>query len=345
MNFKILLLLAIAGASLLSYGVLSNDVELEIQKFELLVMPPMDGESIEGATEFSTMHCSCSNPNNPNDFSPDFCDVSYSVSPDGPDGIPGTEDDVAGVPSPTSLGPMGNKLCTWEVSSQVYGALLEYDQGCSANFWLKSSDITSEDYFWPVQYQPDYLYSDIFNIGMIKDTSNDDKIQKLQEKIEGYKTKINNLVDEGKIKKQTAMSLLWLLDAIPFPDNDDSSAIVSEKLEGFYKRIDLFVERKLLLEIDKKYILETMDENEEPIITKLTLKDALSNSILSPPDDKLAKESVAALLNAAHTKVNYHYSTIDVKQMTQDAIQNSDEIKMANEFMKHNLAGAKPLCP
>lgn len=339
------MIVVLAGIGVASYGALSNEVELDVQKFELLVMPPMDGVPIEGATELSSMHCSCSNPNNPDEFSPDYCDVSYTVDPNGPDGIPDTEDDVPGVPSPTSLGVMGNKLCTWEVSAIQYGALLEQDQGCSANFWLKSSDPTSEDYSWPVQYQPDYLYSDIFNIGLIKDTSNGDKIQQLKDKIEHYKTKIHELVDDGKITQQTGMSLLWLLDAIPIPDIDQSSDAANKKLENFYKRIDLFVERHLLLDIDKTYILEMMEEPEDDSSPQLTLKEALSNSILSPPDDKLAKESVAAILNAAHGSVSYHYSMLDILQMTQAAIQNNDEIHTANDLMQHNLAGASPLCP
>lgn len=345
MNLKILLIVVLAGLGIASYGALSNQVELEVQKFDLLVMPPMDGIPIEGATELSSMHCSCNNPNNPGQYSPDFCDVSYTVDPNGPDGIPNTEDDVPGVASPTSLGVMGNKLCTWEVSGIEYGALLEQDQGCSANYWLKSSDPTSDDYSWPVEYQPDYLYSDIFNIGLIKDTSNVDKIQNLKDKIENYKTKINDLVEEDKITKQTATSLLWLLDAIPIPNINQLSDAANMKLENFYKRIDLFVERKLLLDIDKKYILEMIDEPEDGPSPQLTLKDALSNSILNPPDDKLAKESVAAILNAAHGSVNYHYSVIDIMQMTQASILNNDQIQTADDFMQHNLAGASPLCP
>ena len=345
MNFKILLIVLVAAAGVSSYGVLSNQMELDIQRFDLLVLPPMDGVPIEGATEFSEVQCACRDPNDPNGaFDPGFCNVNWIVDPRGPDGIKGTEDDVPGVPDPNSLGPSGNMLCTWEASSTAYGDLLDYDEGCSANYWLKTSDPSSPDYSWPAEFQPDYSYEDIFGIKLVG--SDDNKIEQLKNKIETYKEKINNLVDEGKIKKQTGTSLIWLLDAIPLPDDGSSSSVVSSKLENFYKRIDLFVERKLLLDIDKTYILQVMDDSEDDSgVNSLTLRDALSNSILSPPDDKLAKESVAAILNAGHFQVNYHYYPSTIMQMTQDAVQGNSQIQTANELMKHNLAGGSPICP
>lgn len=335
----------VAGAGISSYGVLSNQMTLDIQQFDLLVLPPMDGVPIEGATEFSEVHCACRDPDNPQGaFDPGFCDITWIVNPSGPDGIKGTEDDVPGVPDPNSLGPSGNMLCTWEASATAYGELLAFDEGCSGNYWLKTSDPSSTDYSWPAGFQPDYSYEDIFGIKLVNSDSDNHKIEMLKEKIEKYKAKINDLVDQGKIKKQTGTSLLWLLDAIPMLGNDNSN-VMSEKLENFYKRIDLFVERKLLLDIDKKYILEIMDETEDDSGVKtLTLRDALSNSILSPPDDKLAKESVAAILNAAHFQVKYHYSSSEIMKMTQDAVQGDTQIKTANEFKKYNLAGAEPLC-
>ena len=345
MNFKIILIVIIAGIGVSTYGVLSNDMILDIQKFELVVLPPMDGTTIEGTTEFLGVQCSCLDPNPPNvEFGPQFCDVTWITDPNGPDGIKGTDDDVLGIPTPNSLGRNGNMLCTWEAASTVYGGLLDYDEGCSANYWLKSGDPKSTDYSWPSGYSPDLMYEDIFQISLVKDDSKDTKIEKLKEKIAKYEAKIKELQEQGKINRQTSNSLHWLLDGIPLNDDGDT-VIASDKMKKFYDRLDLFVDRGILYHLDKKYILEILEDSDESETQKFTLLDALSNNVLSPPDKKITKESVAAILNAAHFQINYHYSVSEIMKMTQDAVNSDNEIKTSNEFKKHNLAGASPLCP
>jgi len=345
LNFKIILIAVIAGIGVTSYGVLTNDLALDIQKFDLVVLPPMDGTTIEGATEFSEVQCACRDPDNPNGlFAPGFCDITWIVDPAGDDGIKGNDDDVPGVPTPNSLGTNGNMLCTWEAASTLYGGLLDYDEGCSANYWLKSSDPKSTDYSWPSGYSPDLMYEDIFQITLVKDDSKDTKIEKLKEIIAKYKAKINELKAEGKIKSQTGNSLNWLLDAIPLNDGGDSTA-ATKKIQSFYDRMDLFEKRGILHQLDKKYILEIQEESDDTETQKFTLLDALSNNVLSPPDKQIAKQSVAAILNTAHFQVNYHYSVPEIMLMTQNGIINDNQIKTANEFKKHNLAGASPLCP
>ena len=345
MNFKIILIVIIAGIGVSTYGVLSNDLVLDIQKFELVVLPPMDGTTIEGTTEFLGVQCSCLDPNPPNvEFGPQFCDVTWITDPAGPDGIKGNEDDVPGVPTPNSLGTSGNMLCTWEASSTDYGGALDYDEGCSANYWLKSSDPKSTDYSWPSGYSPDLMYEDIFQITLVKDDSEVTKIEKLKEKIAKYKAKISELKAQGKIKSQTSNSLYWLLDAIPLNDGR-SGAIATMRIESFYDRMDVFEKRGILHHLDKKYILEILEEPDDTETQKFTLLDALSNNVLSPPDKQIAKQSVAAILNSAHFQINYHYYVPEIMLMTQDGIINDDQIKTANEFKKHNLAGASPLCP
>jgi hypothetical protein len=75
MNFKLLLLIAIVGISAISYGLLANELTLDIQRFEQVVLPPLDENPIPGTTEFSSIQCSCRDPNDPNgQFDPSFCD-------------------------------------------------------------------------------------------------------------------------------------------------------------------------------------------------------------------------------------------------------------------------------
>ena len=364
MNFKILLLVIIAGIGVTSYGALSNQMTLDIQKFELVILPPMDGTTVDGATEFSGVQCSCRDPDDPNGlFSPGFCNVLWITPPnDGPDMKHGTPDDFPGDPDPNSLGTNGNTLCTWEASSTIYGDLLDYDEGCSANYWLKSSDPTSIDYSWPIGYQPDYFYEDIFQIGLNviddkkgkKTVSIDDEneIQKFTEAYEMYVTNLEKLLENKRIDTKTAMTLKWLLNAIPSPDEEGYSKIASSKLDSFNDRLDLLVERNHLTQEDKEFIHGIEEELDEIVIItdtttehKFTLLDALSNDVLRPSDKQIAKQSVAAILNSAHFQVTYHYSVAEIMQMAQDGISNEDQIKTANEFKKHNLAGGSPICP
>ena len=87
MNLKFLLII-IAGLGVTSFGVLSNDLALDVQKFDLVVLPPKDGIPIDGAAVFSSIQCTCVNPNDPDDFDPSFCDTN-------------------------SIGPVATDLCTW----------------------------------------------------------------------------------------------------------------------------------------------------------------------------------------------------------------------------------------
>ena len=81
MNLKFLLII-IAGIGATSYGVLSNDLALDVQKFELVVLPPKNGIPIDGAAVFSSIQCTCGDSSTP-------CDLN-------------------------SIGPVGTDLCTWQ---------------------------------------------------------------------------------------------------------------------------------------------------------------------------------------------------------------------------------------
>ena len=80
MNLKLLLII-IAGLGVTSFGVLSNDVALDVQKFELVVLPPKNDVPIDGASVFSSIQCTCGDDTT-------LCDLN-------------------------SIGPVGTDLCTW----------------------------------------------------------------------------------------------------------------------------------------------------------------------------------------------------------------------------------------
>jgi len=90
MNMKLLLLILFAGISVLSYGLLSNNIiDVDIQKWELLSMPA-EGQSLGDPGIFTTFSCKCNGGT---------CNTNYLP----PANI---------IPHPQSLGSNGNQLCT-----------------------------------------------------------------------------------------------------------------------------------------------------------------------------------------------------------------------------------------
>ena len=87
----LLFLILIVGASGLSYGLLSNDISMNIQKWDVLSLPPTAGDPLGGPGEYTTFSCKCDGG---------ACIITYTDPP------------TNSIPSPNSLGAIGNKLCT-----------------------------------------------------------------------------------------------------------------------------------------------------------------------------------------------------------------------------------------
>jgi len=83
--------------------------------------------------------------------------------------------------------------------------------------------------------------------------------------------------------------------------------------------------------------------------TKLTISSiddpSLIDALNSQNDgiEKLARQSVAALLNAAHSKIHYPLTITQVISLTNDAIAKSD-YSVAETFAKYNNLGNSELC-
>jgi len=134
---KTLLIVLIVGAviGLSGFGVLANDVVLDVQK--LGVFPSIDTFLVGG---FS---CSC-----------DGAECMYLDSSD-----PGA------TPDDPFWNPHAKMICGWE------SHLLGYDlpppansgEGCSVDFWSTYNGIGSNEDKWPQGYEPEYKYNDMFS--------------------------------------------------------------------------------------------------------------------------------------------------------------------------------------
>ena len=89
MKMKLLLLIAFAVVSIMSYGLMANHINVTIQEWELLAMPA-EGQSLGDPGVFTSFSCQCNGGT---------CNTSYRP----PASI---------VPHPQSLGANGNQLCT-----------------------------------------------------------------------------------------------------------------------------------------------------------------------------------------------------------------------------------------
>jgi len=79
------------------------------------------------------------------------------------------------------------------------------------------------------------------------------------------------------------------------------------------------------------------------LISDPTLEDALNAR--GGGINQLARESVAAMLNAAHSTVDYHYSVPEIMQITQKAIVDEDYTTATILLKTYNEANPSSICP
>jgi len=82
--------------------------------------------------------------------------------------------------------------------------------------------------------------------------------------------------------------------------------------------------------------------NQEGTISDPTLEQALNTR--GGGINLLARESVAAMLNAAHDDVNYMYDLNEVMGMTQIALVSGDYMDAIIALKTHNNAGRSSIC-
>ncbi|MGI0040815.1 MAG: hypothetical protein ACRD94_02500, partial [Nitrosopumilaceae archaeon] len=89
--------------------------------------------------------------------------------------------------------------------------------------------------------------------------------------------------------------------------------------------------------VDKESIADNQNKNGLKLVQALKLKEGKL--------DLLIRESVAAMLNAAHPQIHYPYSVSEIMTMTQIAIASGNYDETMNVLKKANDVGNSPLCP
>ena len=143
---------------------------------------------------------------------------------------------------------------------------------------------------------------------------------------------------------------------------DGSTLTVEEEVEEILETDEEEVEESLeTVEEEVEKILETDEEEVEKILeTDEEEKDDSGNVIISEPKkglsllgalhlkgsqlNGLVRESVAAMLNAAHPEIDYTYSVAEIISMTQIALANEEYDDTITMLKEANVRGNTPIC-
>ena len=127
-----------------------------------------------------------------------------------------------------------------------------------------------------------------------------------------------------------------------------------KKSDIAFEKIDVIPFEFLVDEVDEQKESERQEGEMIRIITSKeneagpTLIESLyqhPESFLDEGKDDLVRESVVALLNAAHKDVDYPYSEYEVISITYDALGGGDYSQILNDLEEANNLHAKNICP
>ena len=317
-----IIILTVAFAALTGVGILGNMIFLQIQPLGMFA----------SLDELPGSICSCADANG--EFSPLNCEQflgDFSDSPDmkckaiAPDGILS----YGNPPLPT--------------------------QGCSVDFW-KSHDTTGRQSVWPAGYSHDYYFNEMFQVNIKLPeqvdngkAKNDDKEPKQENDKVTNKNKVKDDEKENngkKVKDETGKGSTGI-EAAQNEIVEDSLETDKEEKAGSG---NVIISEPETVEEEAEESLET-DEEE---------KDDSRNVIISEPKkglnllqslqlqgsqlNELVRESVAAMLNAAHPEIDYTYSVAEIISMTQIALANEEYDDTITMLKEANGRGNTPIC-
>ena len=328
-----IIILTIAFAALTGVGILGNMIFLQIQPLGMF----------SSLDELPGSICSCADSNG--EFSPLNCERflgDYSDSPD--------------------------MKCEAIALNGIfsYGDPPLLTQGCNVDFW-KSHVNTASQSVWPAGYSPDYYFNEMFQVNMkLPDgvdngkAKNDDKGPKQENDKVTNKNKVKDDEKENngkKVKDETGKGSTGIEAA--------QNEIVEESLETDEEEVEESLETDEEEKDDSRNVIiseaETDEEEvEESLETDEEEKDDSRNVIISESKkdlnllrslhlqgsqlNELVRESVAAMLNAAHPEIDYTYSVVEIISMTQIALANEEYNDTITMLKEANVRGNTPIC-
>jgi hypothetical protein len=199
-------------------------------------------------------------------------------------------------------------VCQQLAPLEDYGDPPLQTQGCSADFWQSGEIGTDPSSVWPAGYSPDYYYNEMFQVTITIPVQEDTKV------IGGTQSTsiVNDSVESGNATESIALE--------PLGNTTGSDPKVIE---------------------DEVLINKTNNDLSAPdmginLVEALDLEGTQLNDLL--------RESVTAMLNAAHSDINYPYSVSDIITMTQIALANEDYNDTVKILKEANDRGNTPIC-
>ncbi len=218
-----------------------------------------------------------------------------------------------------------NNLCTSVAEPGEYGDPVKIlsAQGCGVGFWKNNLDsglasIQSENtQVWPEGYQPDYYFNDMFHTTInLPQNDLDVEIAKVAKNQNDKKDNVKDNDDDGSGVESHIEDV---------KDNDEDGSVVESHIEDVKDNDD---------DGSDAVHVDSAKDNGPTLQEALNSKGGDMNSLL--------RQSVTAMLNAAHPDINYPYSVIQVIELTQISIINEDYKDTKELFEKSNEKAEKP---
>jgi len=344
-----IIILTVAFAALTGVGILGNMIFLQIQPLGMFA----------SLDELPGSICSCADANG--EFSPLNCEQFLGDFSDSPDMKC----------EAIAPGAYGNPpLLTQGCSVDFWMSHVTTSQGRSV--WPTGY---SPGYYYNEMFQVNMKLPEEVDNGKAK---NDDKGPKQENDKVTNKNKVNDAEKENngkKVKDETGKGSTSIETAenetveesleTDEEEKDDSRNVIISEPETVEEEAEESLETDEEEKDDSRNVIiseaETDEEEVEKILeTDEEEKDPSGNIIISEPKkglsllgalhlkgsqlNGLVRESVAAMLNAAHPEIDYTYSVAEIISMTQIALAHEEYDDTITMLKQANVRGNTPIC-
>ena len=224
-----------------------------------------------------------------------------------------------------------NGVCVGIAPNVDYGNPPSENQGCSASFWAANAETVGNLSVWPTGYSPNNYYNQMFQ-ATIQFSDLDETVH--EENTDDQKNSAVFGINEDSIESKSSEENVESSDETVDVESSDETVDVESSDETVDEKMNQGDENKL---VKNASITEDKNKNGLKLVQALQLKEGKL--------DLLIRESVAAMLNAAHPQIHYPYSVSEIMAMTQIAISTGDYDETMNSLKKANDIGNSPLCP
>ena len=301
-----MIILAVAFVALTGVGLLGNMIFLQIQNVGIFAT----------LDELPGSICSCADANG--EFSPLNCEQFLGDFSDSPE-----------------------QKCE-AIAPGAYGNPPLATQGCSVGFWMSHADTAKYPSAWSTGYSPDYYFNEMFQVNM-----------KLPDEVDNVIAKNDQKENNGeKVKDETGR------DGTSIETVEESLETVEEEVEDSTVTDEVEIDEAGRVIISEPETVE--EEVEDSTVTDEVEIDEAGRVIISEPKkgpsllgalhlkgsqlNGLVRESVAAMLNAAHPEIDYTYSVAEIISMTQIALANEEYDDTITMLKEANGRGNTPIC-